>query len=89
MFLMEYTSMRGEDFQDDSKQATWKLLCAYIDTHSQSLIDYYSEGGVQAITRFQSQCTNKNFSGNSRYNRLFQQMVHKVGDSEINYINIL
>ena len=28
------------------------------------------------------------FSKNTRYNRLFQKSVHKLGESEINYINI-
>ena len=52
MFLMEYTSMRGEDFQDDSKQATWKFLNGYIYAFIKRLIYEYLGDGLQAITRW-------------------------------------
>ena len=77
MLLMGYPSIIGGYFPDYAKSSTWKLLHAYIDTHSQILIDEYPGDGVQAI--FQSQCANMTFSGQSRYNRLFQKLIHKGG----------
>ena len=53
MFLMDYPSIRGEYLPDDSKNPTWNLLHAYIDAHSQILIDGFTGDGVQAISIFQ------------------------------------
>ena len=38
--------------------------------------------------KIQSHCAKMAFAGKSRYGRLFHQVTHKVGESEINYINI-
>ena len=48
---------------------------AYKDAHIQRLIDEYPVDGVQAITRFQSQCANVTFSNKYIYiyNILFQK----------------
>ena len=35
-----------------------------------------------------SQCANMNFDYQSRYNRLFHQVIHKGGESEINNTKI-
>ena len=61
---------------------------AYIDSHSQILIDDFPVYGLQAISRFQSQCANINFDEKRKYNRMFQQVVYKGGESEIKYIKI-
>ena len=71
-----------------AKKATCKIEYAYIDAHSQILIDEYPGDGVQAISRLQSQCANMKFSDQSRYNRLFNQVIHKGVESEINYVKI-
>ena len=62
------------------------FLHAYIDVHSQRLI--YERPGdiVQAISILKSQCANMEFSDQSRYNRMFQQVVQKGGDSANSYI---
>ena len=86
MLLMDYPSIRREDFTDFAKQANWNLFHACIDSHIQRLIEKYPGYGVQSITRMQYQCTNMIFSDKSRYNVLFQQVAHKGGESEINYI---
>ena len=83
---MDYPYIRGEWLPDYAWKAIWKLLHAYIYAHSQISIDKYPRYGVQAISRFQYQCENMTFADQSRYNRIFQQVVHKVGWSEINYI---
>ena len=53
MLLMDYQSTREEDLPEYDKEATWNLLHAYIDAHSQLLIDVYPGDGVQAISRLQ------------------------------------
>ena len=63
-------------------------MYAYIDKHSQILIGEYPGDVLQAISRLQSQCANMTFAYQSRYNRLFQKLIHKGGYSEVNYIKI-
>ena len=63
---MEYQSIRGEDFPNYAKNATWNLLHANIDAYNQRLIDEYTGDGVQAITMFQFQCANMAISDKSR-----------------------
>ena len=59
---------------------------SYIDVHSQRLIDECPGDGVQAIPILQSQCANMTFADQIIYNRMFQQVVHKGGESETSYI---
>ena len=84
---MDSLSIRGEVLPDDAKNTTWKILHAYIYAHSQRLIDEYPGDGVQAITRFQSQCENMNFAKQIRY-KVFQKVIHKGGESSIYFIKI-
>ena len=86
MLLIDYPSIRGGDLPDHAKKATCNLLHAYIDAYSQILIDEYPGHRVQDTTRFQPQCVNMIFADQSRYNRMFHQVIHKGGESEINYI---
>ena len=77
MLLMEYPSIIREYFPDYAKKFAWNRLYAYINAQNQILIDEYTGDGVQAITILKSQCANMNFSDKIRYNRLFQQVIHK------------
>ena len=86
MLLMNYPSTRGEEIPDYDKKFTWNLLREYIDAHSQILVDECPGDLVQSISIVQPQCANMTFADQSRYNRMFQQLVHKGGESEINYI---
>ena len=86
MLLMKYPSIWGEEILDYAKKFTWNLFRVYIDAHSQILLYECPGDGVQAISRFQSQCENMICSDQSIYNRMFKQLVHKGGESEINYI---
>ena len=62
---------------------------AYIDAHSQIIIDECPVDKVQAISIFQYKCTNMTFADQSIYNIMFQKVVvHKGGESSINYIKI-
>ena len=88
ILLMDYPSKRGEELPDYDKNATWNLFLAYIDAHSKIIIDEYPGYWVQAISILQSQCANIFFADQIIYNRLFQKVVHKGRESEINYIKI-
>ena len=74
---MDYPSIRGEDSPNHAKKVTWNLFHAYIDAHIKILIDKYPGDGLQSITRMQYQWSNMTFSDQIRYNRLFQQVIHK------------
>ena len=41
--------------------------------------------GVKCIPKLQSNCANIIFADKSRYDRIFQKVTHKGGDSEMNY----
>ena len=58
---MDYPSIRGGDLLYYAKNATQNLLHAYIDAHSQKIIDEYPEDGVQSISRLQYKCANMTF----------------------------
>ena len=59
-----------------------------MDFHSIRFIDEFPVDGVKCISKLQSHCANMTFSGKSRYYRITQKVTHKVGGSEMNYINI-
>ena len=59
---------------------------ADIDVHSRRLISEFSKDGIKCIEIFQSHCANMTFADKSRYDRTFQQVTHKGGESAINYI---
>ena len=69
MFLMDYLSIRDEYLPDYAKNSTWNILRAYIDAHSQILIDEDPGYVVQAITILQYQCAIITFSDQIIYNR--------------------
>ena len=80
MLLVEYTSIRGVNIPVNANKSTWNILHSFIDSQNQILISEYPGGGLQSITRLQSQCDNMKVSDNNRYNRLFQKVVHKRGE---------
>ena len=88
MLLIDHTYIRGDDLTDYAMEATRNLLYAYIDAHILKLIYEYLGYVVQAIMILQLKCANMNFSDKSKCNRLFQQVLHKEGESEINYAKI-
>ena len=57
-----------------------------IDVHSRRLIAGFPKDGVKCIEKLQSHCANMTFADKSRYDRTFQQVTHKGGESAINYI---
>ena len=59
---------------------------ANIDVHSKRLIAEFPKEGVKCIENLKSHCANMTFADKSRYDRTFQQVTHKGGESATNYI---
>ena len=56
------------------------------DVHSRRLIAEFPKDGIKCLEKLQSHCSNMTFADKSRYDRTFQQVTHKGGESSINYI---
>ena len=59
---------------------------ANIDVHSRRQIYEFPKNGIKCIEKLQSHCENMTFADKSKYDRTFQQVTHKLGESAINYI---
>ena len=56
------------------------------DVHIRILISEFPKYGIKCTEKLQSHCANMIFSDKSRYDRTFQQVTHKGGESAINCI---
>ena len=61
---------------------------ANVDVHSRRLIAEFLGDGIKCIEKLQSHCANMTFPDKSRYDRIFQQVIHKGVEYIINYIKI-
>ena len=87
--LLDYPKIEGGDIIEyDAKKAISNILHAKIYVHSRRLISEFPKYGINCIEKLQSHFANMNFVDKSRYDRTFQQVTHKGGESAINYINI-
>ena len=78
--LLDYPKIGGDDIiKDYAKKAIRNLLHANIDVHSRRLIDKFPKDGIKCIEILQSYCANMTFADKSRYDRTFQQVMHKGG----------
>ena len=85
--LLDDPKIGGYDvIEDYTKKAIRNLLHANIDVHSRRLISEWPKDGIKCIERLQSHCANIIFADKSIYDRTFQQVTHKGGESAINYI---
>ena len=84
--LLDYPKIGGDAVKYYSKQAIRNLLRANSDVHSRRLISEFPKDGIKCIENLQSHCANMTFADKSRYDRTFQQVTHKGGESVINYI---
>ena len=85
--LLDYLKIEGDDvIEYYAKKAIRNLLRDNIDVHSRILIAEFPKDGVKCIEKLQSHCANMIFADKSRYDRTFQQVTHKVGESAISYI---
>ena len=81
--------MEGGNIKDYAIQAIRNLLHANSCVHSMRLIAELTEYGMKCMEKLQSHCANVTFADKSRYDRTFQQVTHKGGESAINYIKIV
>ena len=88
--LLEYPKTEGSDvIAEYEKKAIRNLLHANIDVKIRRLIAEFPKDGTKCIEKLQSHCANMTFADKSRYDRTFQQVTHKGGESAINYIKRL
>ena len=86
--LLDDPKIGGDDVAEDyAKKAIRNLLCANIGVHTRRLIAEFPKDGVKCMENLQSHCANMTFADKIRYDRTFQQVTHKGGESDINYIN--
>ena len=82
--LIDYPKIGGDYvIEDYAKNAIRKILHANIDVHSRRLIAEFPKYGIKCIEKLQSHCSNMTFADKSRYDRTFQQVTHKGGESAI------
>ena len=85
--ILDDPKIGGDDvIEDYAKKAIRNLLRANIDVHRRKLIAGFPKDGIKCIEKSQSHCANMNFANKSKYDRSFQQVTHKGGESAINYI---
>ena len=84
--LRDYPKTEGENVKDYAKMTIRNLLHANSCAHSRRLIAEFPEDEIKCMEKFQSHCANMTFADKSRYDRTFQQVTHKGGESAINYI---
>ena len=83
--LLDYSKIGGGDvIEDYEKKAIRNLLHENIYVHSRRLIAEFPKYEIKCIEKLQSHCANIIFSDESRYDRTFQQVTHKGGESAIN-----
>ena len=70
--------------EDYAKMAIRNLLYANINVHIRKLISEFPKYEIKCIEKLQSHCANMTFADKSRYDRTFQQVTHKGGESAIN-----
>ena len=65
---------------------TNKGIHANIDVHIRRLMYDSPEDRVKCISKLLSHCANMSFADKSRYDRFFQNVTHKGGESAMNSI---
>ena len=90
MVIVDFTTIGGGrgGIKYHVKKAIRNLLHANIGVRSRRLIAEFPSYGEKIIPKLQSHCENMTFAVKSRYDRLFQHVTHKGGESEMNYIKI-
>ena len=86
--LLDDPNIGGEDAKDFVKRDIINIMYADIDVYRIRLIAGLPGDGVKYILKLQTNCANMTFSEKSRYDRILQQVTHKGGESEMNYIKI-
>ena len=81
--LRDYPKLEGVNIKVYVKMAIRNLLHANSCVHSRRLIAEFPDDGIKCIQKLQSHCVNMTFADKSRYDRTFQQVTHKGGESAI------
>ena len=84
--LRDYPKMEGGNIKYYAKMAIRNLLHANSCIHIRRLVAEFLEDVIKCMEKLQSHCANMTFADKSRYDRTFQQVTHKGGESAINYI---
>ena len=84
--LLDDPKIGGDNVKDYVKQAIRNLLHANSYLNSRRLITEFPKDGIKCLEKLPSHCANMTFADKSRYDRTFQQVTHKGGESYINYI---
>ena len=85
--LIDYPKIgENDNIEDYAKESIRSLLHANIDVPNRRLIAEFPMDARKCIEKLQSHCANMTFADKSRYDRIFQQVPHKGGESAINYI---
>ena len=82
--LRDYPKLEGEHIKEYAKMAIRNLLHVNSCVHNRRLISEFPEDGIKYMEKLQSHCANMTFADKSRYDRTFQQVTHKGGESAIN-----
>ena len=76
--LLDYPKIGEDDIIEDfAKNAIRNILHANIDAHSRISIAEFPKYGIKCIEKVLSHYANMTFSDKSRYERTFQQVIHK------------
>ena len=62
------------------------MLHENIDVHRRRLIAEFPKDGIKCIEKLQSRCANMTFADKRTYDRTFQHVKYKGGETAINYI---
>ena len=84
--ILNYPKIIGDDIEHYAKKAIRNILHANIDVHSKRFIAEFPKYGIKCIEKLQSNCANMTFADKIRYDRTFQQVKHKGGESAINHL---
>ena len=83
--LLDYPKIGGDDvIEDYAKKTIRNLLHSSIDAHRRILIAEFPKDGIKCFEKLQSHCANMTSADKSIYDRTFQQVTHKGGESAIN-----
>ena len=86
--LLDNPKIGGDDIEYNAINSIGNILHANINVHSRRFIAEFPIDGIKCIKNFQSHCANMNFADKSRYERTFQHVTHKRGESTMKYIKV-
>ena len=84
--LRDYPKMEGGNIKDYAKMSIRNLLHANGCVKRRRLIAEFPEDGIKCMEKLESHFANITFADKSRYDKTFQQVTYKEGESAINYI---